>query len=233
MVNYTKAGLALLLSVTASQAWGMEVPAMKPSALKAIRLIHKRKSFQVVDKGKTHAVPSHWVDKEVRAVSTARLAKMLDHGYLSVNKLSNGEFSVKANGRLQGGGPALGVSVYWGVKSTLYGLLGGAAAATAAGTGVAIVGALGGAGALAGAGTFAGKVALGGPVAIAAKTLVVGAGLAGNVATVAGVAGTAAAPVIAETATVVIATGGWATLIAAVEGISVAAGLAAGMAPTP
>ncbi len=237
MVNKTQILMALLLSTALVQAQGKEdvyeIAAMKTHDLKELRLLHSNNSFAVLDHGKVEAVNPCWVDKEVRSVSTERLAKMLGHGYLSVNKMSNGEFSVKASVRGEGGGPATGMAVYWGVKSVLYGLIGGAAVATAVGTGAGIVVAVGGPAALAGAGVVAGKVAVGAPVAIAAKTVIVAAGVAGNVATGAAIAGAAAAPVVATTATAVVATGGWAALIAGIEGISAAAGIAAGMTPTP
>ena len=96
--------IALMLSVTLSQAQGVEVPALKPSHLKALMLVHEDRSFKVVADGKIEEVPACWVDKDVRSVSTERLSKMLGHGYLSVNQMSNGEFSVKANVRGEGGG---------------------------------------------------------------------------------------------------------------------------------
>lgn len=108
--------IALILSVTLAQAGGMEIPSLRPTNLAALRLIHENKSFRVMDAGKSQEVPACWVDKEVRSVSTERLAKMLGHGYLSVNQMSNGEFSVKANVRGEGGGLVLGMAAKWGVR---------------------------------------------------------------------------------------------------------------------
>ena len=234
MVNYTKTGLALLLSLTVAQSWGMEVRAMKPSHLAALRLMHENGRFSVEREGRTEVIPSRDVSKPIRSISSKKLAKFVKKaGNFSEHQYDNGEYSVREHVRGPGGGPALGTTVYWGVKSALYGILGGAALTTAVTTGGAMVGALGGAGALAGAGTVAGKVAIGAPVAIAAKTLLATAGLAGNVATVGAVVGAAAAPAVVEATTAVVATGGFGALVAAIEGISAAAGIACGMLPTP
>ena len=121
MVTKTTLSLALMLSVALSQAGGMEVPSLRSSKLAALRLIHENKSFRVMDNDGTQEVPACWVDKEVRSVSSERLARMLGHGYLSVNKMSNGEFSVKASVRGEGGGPILGQIGLWGVRALGHG----------------------------------------------------------------------------------------------------------------
>ncbi len=120
MVNKTQILMALLLSTSLVQAQGKEdvyeISAMKTHDLKELRLLHSNNSFAVLNHGKVEAVNPAWVDKDVRSVSTERLAKMLGHGYLSVNKMSNGEFSVKASVRGEGGGPILGQVGFWGVR---------------------------------------------------------------------------------------------------------------------
>ena len=125
MVNKTQILMALLLSTALVQAQGKEdvyeIAAMKTHDLKELRLLHSNNSFAVLDHGKVEAVNPCWVDKEVRSVSTERLAKMLGHGYLSVNKMSNGEFSVKANVRGEGGLLITATVFYWGAKVVCYG----------------------------------------------------------------------------------------------------------------
>jgi len=121
MVTKTTLSFALMLSVALSQAGGMEVPSLRSSKLAALRLIHENKSFRVMDNDGTQEVPACWVDKEVRSVSTERLAKMLGHGYLSVNKMCNGEFSVKASVRGEGGLLITATVFYWGAKVVCYG----------------------------------------------------------------------------------------------------------------
>ena len=223
--------IVLILSTTLAQAGGIEVSVMKPSHLAALRLMHENGSFSVEREGRTVVIPSRDVSRPIRAISSEKLAQFVaTAGYLSVHQYDNGEFSIREHVRGPGGGIALGTAVYWGVKSTLYGVLGGAAVATAAGAGAAAAGA---AGATA-VGAGVAKVIAGAPIAIAAKTLIVAAGAAGNIAAAASVAGGVAAPVIAPVVVSVAATGGgFGIIIAGIEGISAAAGIACGMLPTP
>lgn len=110
MVNYTKTGLALLLSLTVAQSWGMEVSALKPSHLKALCLMHENGSFSVQQNGLRKAIASHDVSKNIRSVSSDKLAKFVGKaGYLSLHQFDNGEFAVRDHVRGLGGG-ALGMT---------------------------------------------------------------------------------------------------------------------------
>ncbi len=225
MVNYTKTGLALLLSLTVAQSWGMEVAVMKPSHLAALRLMHENGKFSVEREGKSEVIPSHDVSKNIRAISSEKLAKFVEKaGYLSIHQSDNGEFSVQEHVRGPGGGPVLAWTFYCATKIGIYGALAGAVA----GTTVAVVATGGAAAPAVGAGAGALGSAVGGLAgAGTAATLGTGA-VAGAVATSA-----TATAAVAETAMAVGAAGGAGGAIAAVEALALAA-FAAGMAlPTP
>lgn len=111
MITKTRVLVALLLGASIVQASEKdeiydtyEIPAFKTHDLKELKLLHSSNSFSVFDKGKVKKVNPCWVDKEIRTVSVERLGKLLEHGYLSVNKMSDGEFKVQAHARGEGGG---------------------------------------------------------------------------------------------------------------------------------
>ncbi len=117
--------------------------------------------------------------------------------------MEDGEYSLKAKGRMVGGGPILGTIAYWVTKSICYGTAVGAIGATVIGTGGAIGGAVGGGAFLAGTAVTGTAVATTATTAIATTAGIVtgmsqldlqttGAGLEGATITGAGLAGTAA-----------------------------------------
>lgn len=61
-------------------------------------------------------------------------------GYISINRMSNGEFSLKTKGRVVGGGPDLGIAAYWVTKSLCYAIGFAAIGGTVVTTGGAAVG---------------------------------------------------------------------------------------------
>ncbi|MCX5922214.1 MAG: hypothetical protein NTX86_02710 [Candidatus Dependentiae bacterium] len=189
---------------------------------KRASLFHDGESFQVNEDGQYKEVPNYLVDKNIRNVDTARLSKILAHGYLTLNKNSEGEFSVKENGRLNGGGPITGAVLYWLTKSLCWG---GVGAAAGAGITAAVVATGGGAAAAA-------IGAAGSAVITATATSTLGAtAVAGAIATSAtatAIATTASGAAIATAA----ATGaGTVGLVAGIEAASMAAWAAGTLCP--
>jgi hypothetical protein len=177
----------------------------------------------------------------LRDITKPQLKAFLANGYLTINQMEDGEYSLRAKGRIVGGGPILGTVAYWVTKSLCYGTAVAAVGATVVATGGAVGGAVGGGAFIAGtavtstaaattvgativttAGAITGTVATGATVAS-------GAGLVGAVVTGAGLSGAAATTTVA----VVTGAGSVATTIAGVEALSLAVGTFFGMLPTP
>ena len=139
-----------------------------PERLGSVELCHDKKGFSVLQDNKKHAIAKYFIDPLLRDITREQLGAFLQGGYLSINQMNDGEFSLKANGRIKGGGPAFGAFMYWATKSLCYGTAAAVVTTTAVATGGAVVAAAGG-GAVAGAaaGTVAGHVA-GGAVATTA-----------------------------------------------------------------
>lgn len=230
-----------------------------PARLGELELFHGKKGFSVLKDDQRYAIEKYNTDRLVRNMTKEELISFLAVGYVSINQMSDGEYSLKANGRINGGGPVLGTVMYWVTKSVCYGVAAvgiGAAAVSTAGVGVAAVtgagaavagGAAVTAGAAAGAGagiaTTAGVVLTGGAAAVTGGATAVAGGIAvasATGATVAGVSvGTAAAMTTAVGVTTAAGTGAAATIgtgaacVAAIESASLAVGTFFGMLPTP
>ena len=87
-------------------------------------------------------------------------------GYISVNQMSDDEYTLKANIRVLGGG-GFGFAIgYWGVKAIGYGIVAGAIFFSG-GTGVAVLGA-------------AGAITAGSAAAIGAAAITAGTGIGGT-----------------------------------------------------
>ena len=237
----------------------VEASVIVPERLGSAKLYHGDKGFYVHHDNKMKRIQKCFTDKMVRNITPEQLQAFAQVGYFTLNKMSDDEYSLRANGRVNGGGPLFGGFMYWATKSVCYGALAAAGSAAVIGTGGAIVGAVAGTAALGGAGT-AGALALAGTatsstvVGIAASTTIatsivttagVGIGTlatagavttgAGGVATVLGAS--AGGAVVTKAAMVgtgaVLASGVKAgAIIGGIEWLSVTVGTVCGMAPT-
>lgn len=223
-----------------------------PERLGKLELYHSKKGFTVKKDDEKLVVKKYFTDKVLHDITKNQLKSFLDAGYISINQMNDGEYSLQAKGRINGGGPMLGTAAYWVTKSVCYAVGFAAIGGTVVTTGGAAVGlatygvASAGGIALTGAavttttaaaiGTTTGVVV---GTATAGATLATGAGLAGGAigiasatgATVAGVTLVEAATL--TTAAAVTTTGSVAATIAAVESVSLAIGTFFGMLPTP
>lgn len=75
-----------------------------PNQLGSIELSHGKKGFCVHKDGKKHFVKRYNVDPMARDFTKEQLQSFLAVGYFCVNKMSNDEYSLKANARINGGG---------------------------------------------------------------------------------------------------------------------------------
>jgi hypothetical protein len=94
-----------------------------PSNLGSLDLFHDAKGFFVNKANEQHRIEKHFTDSIIRDVNTNQLNSFLNNGYLTLNKMSTGHYSLKAKGRIPGGGPLFGAFMYWVTKSVCYGTL--------------------------------------------------------------------------------------------------------------
>lgn len=139
---------SLLISIftLSTSLFGMQVleispqHVMKSHELSDISLgLSQDSNFYVKQHNKIHKVQKAFVDKDLRNISPEKLQKFLGKGYLSLQKLGNDEYTVKAKVRGLGGGAGgatvgtiVGASVvqgaYWGFTAAI-GSVGGPMAA--------------------------------------------------------------------------------------------------------
>jgi hypothetical protein len=81
------------------------------------------------------------LEASLRPMNIAKLSAILNHGYISVNKMNDGSLMLRSHVRGLGAGPLSGSIAYWFTKSLCYGT-----AAAAAGGAVIASGGLAGAG---------------------------------------------------------------------------------------
>lgn len=230
-----------------------------PDKLGSVELYHGKKGFSVRQDDKKYQIKKYFTDPMLRDITKEQLYAFLQAGYLSINQMNDGEFSLKAKGRINGGGPIFGAFMYWVTKSVCYGTATVAVGTIAVGTGGAAV-AIGTHVAAAGAGmavastiaapaaivTTAGVgVASASTVGIVAGTgatltaaAMTGASAAG--VTVAGVSVTTAATVTTAAGVTAVSTTGAAAAVGTgaacvmgIEALSTAVGTFFGMLPTP
>jgi len=211
-----------------------------PDKLGLVELYHGKKGFSIRQDDKKYNIQKYFTDPMLRDITREQLGVFLQAGYLTINRMNDGEFSLKAKGRVVGGGPILGTFMYWLTKSLCYGTAFAAVGTVAVGTGgTAVALATGGtaaAGGLVVGSTIATTTAIGTTAGVitggTATAVAVSGGatvIAGSIGTVAG-GGAVAAKV---TAVAVTSAGGIGATIAAVESASVAVGTFFGMLPTP
>ena len=125
--NYTAKTVlceGLLLAFASSNAGLLEIKkssVFAPERLGTIELSRETDGFHVLQNNKKHKVENYWLDKPLRKMDDEKLKTFLTQGYISVNKLDNGEFTLRSNVRGLGGGPVASVITYWGIKGSYYG----------------------------------------------------------------------------------------------------------------
>lgn len=98
----------LLTLLIASPLIGMtRVPdknTFKPATLRRASILHKDNNFFVRDNTGTHEVSKANMDKPLRSMDKAKLGMLMKTGYVKVNKLGEGQYSLQSQNRLNGGG---------------------------------------------------------------------------------------------------------------------------------
>jgi hypothetical protein len=185
---------------------------------KQLSLIHENNNFRIESDEGSFPIQRCYMDKELRGISSDKLAKYVAAGArLQVSKLDGNdhEYTLKLNGKLNGGGPITANALYWITKSVCWGGVGAAATAGAAGVAASVAATGGTAG-----------LAIGAAVNAGASVIVAGTG-AGTVAAGAAAAAigtSAAATTTAVTITAATASAGGAIgVVTAIESASLGA----------
>ena len=202
-----------------------------PQRLGKVSLLHDEDGFYVLQNNKPHKVKNDWVDPILRTATNKRLESFQKSGYISVNQLDNGEFSLKANVRGLGGGPVTASMLYWVTKAIGYGVpvaLGTTAAVAAlpvsAGVGVASGATAGAGAAIKVAGGVVIKGMVGGGIASTGGTAIVANTIIGTVGT------TAATNAVVGVTAATASTGGY---VGFIEGLAATLYIWGMAAPTP
>lgn len=94
-----------------------------PHQLGSVELYHGKKGFYVRQDDKKYVIKKYFTDPIARDLTKEQLKAFLKNGYFSLNQMNDGEFSLKAKGRVVGGGPTLGLVAYWTTKAVCYGVI--------------------------------------------------------------------------------------------------------------
>ena len=108
---------------------------MAPSHLGKIDLYKDQEGFTVVqNENEVTRIKSHDMDPMLRTITLAKLAKLQEGGYLKVNRMNNGDYSLVAHASGNGGFILTGVIVYQSCRVIGYtGLVLGSMSTVAAG----------------------------------------------------------------------------------------------------
>jgi hypothetical protein len=92
-----------------------------PEKLGTINLAYKPNTgFFIKQNNAIIPINNYDVDPLLRCITPAQLQAFLNKNYIVVNQMSNGDFTLKANGRLLGAGPVAGMCAAWIVRGTMY-----------------------------------------------------------------------------------------------------------------
>jgi hypothetical protein len=245
---FMKRTLSLLLFT--SSIFSMQLDLIKkeqvfaPSRLGEVELYHGEKGFHVLKDDKKYVIQKYFTDPIVRDITKEQLNAFLESGHLSLNQMNDGEYSLKAKGRVNGGGPLFGKFMYWTTKTLCYAVLAAGVGAIAITGGTAVAGksskrrssddVSNGEVIEAMVQTASGAVILNAGINEAVVTSGAGAtmGVAGVVAS--GLAKAGYAPVCAKVTTAALASGSSSGgIVAGIEALSLTVGLFFGFTPTP
>lgn len=93
--------LLLLVVVFASQLVGSQYV---PDKLGNARILLLKKGFVVKKDGKKHKIAEHNLDPLLRKMNSDQRMKYFTKGHVDLNQLSDGDYTLKANPKIKGGG---------------------------------------------------------------------------------------------------------------------------------
>ena len=107
-----------------------QIALLKSKALKlktssaSTDIYHDGKDFSVVEGNKLHQVKPVWLDSELRNATMPQLLALQKNGYITVNRMANGDITLRSHLKLRGGGWLLGPLCYIGMNGLLWGGVG-------------------------------------------------------------------------------------------------------------
>jgi hypothetical protein len=108
MKNFNKLFLLALMSFSCAYSMNMQrLPdraVHAPSRLGLIAVMHNKHHFAVEDVHGVHEVNPVNMDSELRRLKTDRLALLSSQGYVQVNRTDDGQYTLRMQNRLPGGG---------------------------------------------------------------------------------------------------------------------------------
>ena len=117
--KYFKAFILSIISFNFIQAMKIEKRALFiPQQLGDISAIHDDHEFKIEKNAQSFLVKRCYMDKELRGISQDKLSRLIKAGaYLAVTDIGKNEYSLKLNGRLNGGGVFGTIAGAWIGKS--------------------------------------------------------------------------------------------------------------------
>lgn len=171
-----------------------------PSDLRLSAVLHDEEGFHVLQDNIVRRVDNHDIDAKLRNASPEQLQAFLKVGYLSVNKLSDGNYKIGAKVRGLGGGPVLAMLFYGSTKGVIYGATAAASVAGLTAAGAAIGGTFGGQVGAEVGGSVGGLIAAGSGLVASGTPIIVGSATTAGTLAAGAVGGSAVATTAATTA---------------------------------
>lgn len=126
--------LPLLLIVSSVSA--MEITSKQglfvPQKLGSVQLFKTDEGFEIIKDSESIKVKSYDVDPILKNLNKDTIKEFGKIGSIHLNQFNNGDYSLKAKGKINGGGPLTGMIAAWTVRALMY-----SAAATVAASAVA------------------------------------------------------------------------------------------------
>ena len=94
---------------------------LAPSSMDKVALFHDEDGFRVSQNNEMHSVEKCWVDSSLQNISRENLKKFLAAGYIRVNQMDSGEFSLQARNLIKGGGLGGAAVGFWIGRALVYG----------------------------------------------------------------------------------------------------------------
>jgi hypothetical protein len=98
----------------------VSVDVFAPEKLGAVKLYHGDKGFYVNHDNKIHRIQKCFTEKAFRNATKEQIEEFGKAGYFSISKMNDGEFSLKAKGRVIGGGAGGAVVGAYIGKAVIY-----------------------------------------------------------------------------------------------------------------
>jgi hypothetical protein len=94
-----------------------------PEKLGSIDLYHGKNGFYIRQNDEKHLIQKCFTDPMIRNMTPKQLKAFQEVGRFEINQMNDGELSLKAKGRVVGGGPVFGTFMYGLTKTVCWGVI--------------------------------------------------------------------------------------------------------------